>query len=219
MARPRSVAFQSLEVHRTARPDPRAGAAPARPTFAELLRLRRGPATAVDPPCEETFTLPPVAAPQPGSGDASSGGGGGDQPPADPQVASRRDDSMDWVDALAPTAAMIDALLQVPAVSDARRVGGADVHPVVASIAQTVAGFCNEPAVDQSEGWSVRMPLREDVLPSTTLALTLSSCWLQLRFETTSDAARDLLLIHRDALSDRLATTLSRQRDIAISID
>ena len=222
MARPRAVAFQALEVHRPARPDARRAPANARPTFADLLRLRRGPA----PPADEPLVpLPLVASRQPGpdDGDASDREGEGEPRgaiEAADTVAARHDDSLDWVDALAPTPAMIETMLQAPgAVGGPRRVGAAPVHPLVASIAQTVARFCNEPQVDDSEGWRVRMPLRGDVLPSTTLDLGVSSCWLQLRFETSSDSARDLLFLHRAALSDLLATALNRQRDIAITID
>lgn len=222
MARTKPVSFQSLEVHRPAQPAARPAPAMARPTFADLLRLRRGAPPAVEAEADEPLALPPVAAPQQqGSDDAPTGGGDDrDPPPASDPAAARRDDSMDWVDALAPTPQMIATMLQAPgAVGGVRRVGAAEAHPLVASIAQTVARFCNEPAVDDSEGWSVRMPLREDVLPSTTLDLTVSSCWLQLRFETSSDTSRDLLFLHRAALSDLLATALNRQRDIAITID
>ena len=221
MARPRPVSFHTLEVHRPAQFDARKTPSNARPTFAELLRLRRGPAAPVDAESDEPLAAWPVVAPRrhPGAEDGASTGseGEGDPPPAIDGVAARREDSLDWVDALAPTPAMIETMLRAPAVACTRRVGTAQAHPLVASIAQTVARFCNESAVDNSEGWSVRMPLRDDVLPSTTLDLTVSSCWLQLRFETSSDSARDLLFLHRAALSDLLATALNRQRDIAIT--
>jgi len=219
MTRPRSVSFQSLEVHRPARPDPRRGAvAPGKPSFADLLRLRRG-STAIPDVDADADALTPSALPvtPAGADDASTGSQGDDdahEPPREPIEAARREDPLDWVGALAPTPAMLETMLRAPAVGGVRPAG---VHPMVASVAQTVARFCNEPAVDNSEGWSVRMPLRDDVLPSTTLDLTVSSCWLQLRFETSSDSARDLLFLHRAALSDLLATALNRQRDIAIT--
>ncbi len=225
MARPRAVSFQALEVHRPARPDVRRAPANARPTFAELLRLRRGPAPPADAPADDPLApLPLVASRQQGDDDDAPDHEGEGDPrtaiEAAAAVDARHDDSLDWVDALAPTPAMIETMLQAPsAVGGPRRVGAAPVHPLVASIVQTVARFCNEPQVDDSEGWSVRMPLRDDVLPSTLLELSISSCWLQLRFETSSDPARDLLLLHRAALSDLLATALNRQRDIAITID
>lgn len=223
MARPRAVSFQALEVHRPARPDARRAPANARPTFADLLRLRRGAAPPADVQADEP--LPLVAPRQQGSDDSDASDSEGEGDPraaidAAHAIDARHDDSLDWVDALAPTPAMIETMLQAPgAVGGPRRVGAAPPHPLVASIAQTVARFCNEPQVDDSEGWRVRMPLRDDVLPSTVLDLGISSCWLQLRFETSSDIARDLLLLHRAALSDLLATALNRQRDIAITID
>ena len=223
MVRPRSISFHSLDVHRPAHADVRKAAVALKLSFAELLRMRRGP---TPPACDgfdaEVAPLPVAAPEQSTSDDTASGGGSreSDEPPAGDAGAVRRDDSLDWVDALAPTPAMLAMMLQAPAVvSDVRRVGTCELHPLVASIAQTVARFCNEPAVDQSEGWSVRMPLREDVLPSTTLDLSVSSCWLQLRFEPSSDAARDLLYLHRAALTDLLTTALNRQRDIVISIE
>ena len=225
MSRPRAVSFQSLEVHRPVQPEARKGAgAPGKPSFADLLRLRRGAQAIPDADADDeaSVNLPVVPPGRSGPGDASTGGQGGDdaqEPPRCPADPTHRDDPLDWVGALAPTPAMLDTLLRPPAVDRARRVDSAGTHPVVASIAGTVARFCNEPAVDHSEGWSVRMPLRDDVLPGTTLDLTISSCWLQLRFETRSDSARDLLFVHRAALTDLLATALNRQRDIAITIE
>ena len=222
MSRPRSVSFQSLEVHRPAQPEPRKGAgAPGKPSFSDLLRLRRGPAPIPDADAgdEALASLPVMPA---GADDDSTGGQGDDdarEPPRDAAVAARREDPLDWVGALAPTPAMIETMLRAPAAGGVRALRLAGVHPMVASVARTVARFCNEPAVDHSEGWSVRMPLRDDVLPATTLDLTISSCWLQLRFETRSDSARDLLSIHRVALAELLATALNRQRDIAITIE
>jgi type III secretion control protein HpaP len=222
MTRPRAVSFQSLEVHRPVRPEPRKGtAAPGRPSFSDLLRLRRGPAAVAgeDAEGEAPVRLPVLPG---GSEEAATGGqGDGDaqDSPRDPDAGGHRDDPHDWVASLAPTPAMIETMLRAPSVSAPRGVRPASAHPMVASVAQTVARFCNEPAVDHSEGWSVRMPLRDDVLPETTLDLTISSCWLQLRFETRSDGARDLLSIHRAALTELLAAALNRQRDIAITIE
>lgn len=225
MTRPRPISFHSLEVHRPAQAAAGKAAAVNRPSFAELLRLRRGP---VLPTCAETgaaAATPPGAVPgQPSSDTAQGGDDAEDDDRDDPRhgdaAAAVRDESIDWVAALATTPAMLATLLQGPAAVDGvRRMGAGEPHPLVAAIADTVARFCNEPAVDHSEGWNVRMPLRDDVLPSTTLDLSVSSCWLQLRFETSSAAARELLFLHRTALVDLLATALNRQRDIAISID
>lgn len=88
-----------------------------------------------------------------------------------------------------------------------------------AVMAQTISQFCNEPSVDVSEGWQVRIPLRPQVLPSTTLLLSVSPCWLQLRFETTDSQSRGLLLGHQEALAQLLDGALKRRRDIAISVD
>ena len=110
-----------------------------------------------------------------------------------------------WLEAVVPHAALLEPVLQV--------------HPVVSSIAHTVSRFCNERAVSESEGWQVRIPLREDVLAGTTLHLMLSPLWLQVRFETSEQRSRDLLLAHRESLASLLDAALSRRREIAISID
>lgn len=225
MTRPRPVSFHSLEVHRPAQAGAGKAAGAPKPSFADLLRLRRGPVAPAGIEVDDEAAPPVVAAPGQPASDTPSGGDGAegdgrDEPPRGDAGAARRDDSLDWVDALTPTPAMLATMLQAPAaVSGVRRRGAGEPHPLVAAVADTVARFCNEPAVDHSEGWNVRMPLRDDVLPSTTLDLAVSSCWLQLRFETSSDAARDLLFLHRAALTDLLATALNRQRDIAIAIE
>ena len=98
-------------------------------------------------------------------------------------------------------------------------VADAPAHPVVRYLGDTVAAFCNEPAVSDGEGWEVRMPLRQDVLPATTLQLVISAHWLQLRFEVHDVRSRDLICTHRDALALALERQLRRSREISITID
>jgi len=121
----------------------------------------------------------------------------------------------EWASALMPTSATLDTLL-----ADAIPAVGADapLPGLLASVAHTIAGFCNERAVDDSEGWNVRIPLRPDVLEGTTLELAISSYWLQLRFLTTEPRSRRLISQHEDALCGLLTGLLNRQRDISIVI-
>jgi hypothetical protein len=154
--------------------------------------------------------VPPVAA----IGDDEGRGQGeasGDEPPLQEEP-----DIPEWASALMPTSASLDPLLAdaVPACD-----GGAAPPGLLASVAQTIAAFCNERAVDDSEGWNVRMPLRPDLLEDTTLELAVSSYWLQLRFLTADARSRRLISQHQDALRGLLRQLLKRQREISIAID
>lgn len=203
MTRARNVAF---EVHRPAQPPAAPASDAARGfSFTDLLRQRRQPGAAR--PFGEKAKVPPEAlAAEPRSERSEPVRGIEAEPQPEP----------DWADAVVPSAEQLHPLLHGSA--RVARVA-APPHPLVASIAQTIARFCNERAVDDSEGWQVRMPLRPDVLPETTLQLSVSSCWLQLRFETADSKSRDLLFIHRDALGNALEESLNRRRDVAIVID
>lgn len=86
-------------------------------------------------------------------------------------------------------------------------------------VALTIAGFCNDRAVNNGDLWQVQMALRADVVPDTTLHLSLSPHWLTLRFHTGDAAALDLLSRGREALLQILETTLARKRDIAITFE
>lgn len=83
----------------------------------------------------------------------------------------------------------------------------------------TIAGFCNDRAVNNGEMWTVQMALRADLVPDTTLHLSLSPHWLTLRFQAADAAALDLLSRGRETLEQVLENTLSRKRDIAITFD
>jgi len=219
MTRPRSVSFNAVEVHRPGAGREKAASAdpPARLRFADLLRARRNtppppvtalPRNAIEPPPAGVEELPDVAL------------------PSDDEASADDLSAPDEVDAdRAPTGAGEPVPMPMPLErgtgGSARVTAPADapLHPLVASIGQTVARFCNERTVSDSEGWQVRIPLRADVLPETTLHLTVSSYWLQLRFESRSEEALDLLFAHRDALARMLEDALQRRREVAITID
>jgi type III secretion control protein HpaP len=239
MTRPRSLAFRSLEVHRPATGEKGDARARHRLTFADLLQQRRRTISATPKssgqgvPESMASALPTDSPPDDdvaiADDDASHAvadhvGAGGhdvavqhrpvDMPPEPPDTRPQ------WASKLMPTPDTLDVLLSgLGAVARSARLGADVPHPVVLALAQTIAGFCNDTAVDESEGWQVRIPLRPDVLPETTLDLSISSCWLQLRFETPLAQSRELLLLHRPSLKTLLESELNRQREIAISVD
>jgi type III secretion control protein HpaP len=211
MTRPRQIDFRRLVVHRPDPTEPRPTDASREPSsFAALLRRRpvAPPAPAEVPGCTE----PPASAVEAIDDDKGHGqdGSSREPPPQEDDVAS------EWAGALMPTSASLDLLLAhaIPACDDA-----APPPDLLASVAQTIAGFCNERAVDDSEGWNVRMPLRPDLFEDTTLELAISSSWLQLRFVTADARSRRLISQHQDALHSLLARLLRRQREISIAID
>jgi len=177
--------------------------------FSELLKQRRAPL--LEPEAE----------------DAGSGAADAEAPPAPvgedeamlcddlsrlPEVTHQEDrPERSWPDAppeLAPTPPVqASAALRVD--EPWRRMA----HDV----AHTIAAFCNDPAVNNSEGWSVQMELRPDVVANTTLHLTLSPHWLVLRFHARDPQSHDLLSKSQQDLIGILETSLERKRDIAIS--
>jgi hypothetical protein len=217
MTRPRPVSF---EVHRSTLPKQPAPADSLRaPSFTDLLRQRRQPGGArpfgerLRPDAEPSTSHPPA------EDELAVSAEPGHAAPVARQPEAEQHGEPEWADDLVPGPELLHPLLHGS--SGAARVAraAAPTHPVVAAIAQTISRFCNERAVDDSEGWQVRMPLRPDVLPDTTLALSISSYWLQLRFETTESKSRDLLFAHRDALATVLEESLNRRREVAITID
>jgi hypothetical protein len=208
MTRPRQIAFRSLVVHR---PDPASARAPAAPSGFQA-QLQRRPT--VKP--QRAAASEPAGPPSPAALQAVDAEGHQHDQPSHDESPSDDAGDPEWTSALMPTQDTLDRLLAeaIPAVDDRT-----PAPELLSSIAQTIAGFCNERAVDDSEGWTVRMPLRPDVLEDTTLELTVSSYWLQLRFLTSSASTRQLISRHQDDLCSLLRGLLRRQRDIAIEID
>lgn len=92
---------------------------------------------------------------------------------------------------------------------------------LTARVAREIAAFCANRAVTQSGNWEVRLPLDPNVLPDTTLYLTLSPLCLQLRFDAQDPSSRQLLLQHSHLLERELIRLLDawgepRQLEIAI---
>ena len=214
MTRPRPVSF---EVHRSTLPKQPAPADTLRaPSFTDLLRQRR-PSGGARPFGERVRAEPePSGSHAPAEDELAVSAEPEHAAPVAGQPEPEQHAEPEWADDLVPSPELLQPLLHGSA-----RVArtAAPTHPVVAAIAQTISRFCNERAVDDSEGWQVRMPLRPDVLPDTTLALSISSYWLQLRFETANSTSRDLLCAHRDALGAALEESLNRRREVAITVD
>jgi hypothetical protein len=94
-------------------------------------------------------------------------------------------------------------------------------HQFIRSIVVRVADFCGDPAVLSRGEWRVCVPIDASLLPACTLDLTLSHFDLDLRFETTSDASRQLISQHVHALRTSLEALLCERqivRGIAITI-
>lgn len=175
--------------------------------FADLLQQRRPPPIEGDEPeapvCIDGDAGAPAcqAAPDP-EADAEAHGEG-EQPSAEPTVAAPAAPPVPPPAAFALRAVSPDA-----ACADAMR-----------EVALTIAGFCNDRAVNNAELWQVRMGLRADVVPGTTLNLGLSPHWLTLRFEVADPGALDLLSRGREALLQVLENTMARRRDISITFE
>jgi hypothetical protein len=84
-------------------------------------------------------------------------------------------------------------------------------------LADTVIGFCNDPAVSHGEGWQVSMPLHAKVLSGTTLHLSLSQHWCLLRFDTIDEKSRDLIFKEEKSLTSILEEALRPRRQVNIS--
>ncbi len=82
---------------------------------------------------------------------------------------------------------------------------------VIDGIVSRLADFCADPAVFERGAWHVTVPL-QTVLPDCVLHVALSHFDLTLRFETSSDSARNVLLQHASTLRDRLTALLKAKR-------
>jgi hypothetical protein len=218
MTRPRQILYRSLDVHRPsealAPPRGRAISSPGT-VFARILRPTR---RALPAPTE--ISLPPGAQALMTEDQSTHDDGDAreERPPSAEESEAPIDDvAPDWAQSLVPTSDTLDPLL-VEA-TRVQRLGNGAPPGRFDSVAHTIASFCNERTVGDSEGWNVRIALREDVLEETTLELSISSYWLQLRFQTLHPDSRRLILDHQQELTDQLIRMLLRRRDIAITLD
>jgi hypothetical protein len=86
-------------------------------------------------------------------------------------------------------------------------------------IVRRVADFCSTPTVLSSGTWRISIPLDPSLVPGCTLLLTLSHFDLTLRFDTSDDSTRALLLQRSKALRASLVEVLdSRQASRSVEI-
>jgi Type III secretion protein (HpaP) len=177
---------------------PRTSAGTARRETApdEPLPLLADPLDAADEAGEALPPLLPRGEEQDGEGD--------DEPADELQVPS----------------APASALAKLDSASEVREPEpAANGRAVVRYLASTVADFCNDPAVQASEGWRVRIALNEELLPSTLLHLSLSLHWLLLRFECGDERSKAAISAHREALQSALEEVVAPRREVSIDID
>ena len=95
-------------------------------------------------------------------------------------------------------------------------------HRFVESIVEQVADFCSNPAVLARGHWDITIPIDPTLLPACTLRLTLSHFDLTLRFDTTDEGSRQLILQHaamlREGLEQVMQTRFDTPRGIEIII-
>lgn len=92
---------------------------------------------------------------------------------------------------------------------------------LVGKLAHEIATFCGDRAINDSGTWEAYLPLDASVLQQTTLHLTLSYLTLSLRFDTTDDDSKRLLLAQAPMLERELDTLLrawGTPREIQLTI-
>ncbi|MBN3807168.1 hypothetical protein GXB81_29625 [Paraburkholderia sp. Ac-20336] len=96
---------------------------------------------------------------------------------------------------------------------------GDDVRRLVGSIVEQVADFCSNPAVRERGDWRITVPIDSAQLPGCTLHVALSRFDLTLRFDTTDDASRQLILRHQTTLGDQLKQMMQTRFDASHEIE
>ena len=99
---------------------------------------------------------------------------------------------------------------------------GQDLDRLVESIVAQVADFCSNPAVLERGDWHITIPIDSALLPGCTLTLTLSRFDLTLRFDTSDERSRQLILRHamrlRESLQQVMQARFEASRGIEISV-
>jgi type III secretion control protein HpaP len=126
----------------------------------------------------------------------------------------------------APHAASVGAALRMStaAIAPAGPAGSsADTtqqqHELIDFIVARVADFCSNRAVLVNGHWHIRVPVAPSVLPGCSLTLTLSRFDLSLRFDTSDEAARQLIFGHETTLRKRLDNLMNSWPDGPRNID
>lgn len=190
---------------------PAGGSADLRPRFSDLLRQRKNAEAAAgeERPLSGTAfdAIEPLSEDEARPQDEEAAGA---EPAPEPAQAQVQDPALPG---RAPGEPAHAARAQA-----ADRLSPAD-QQVVGRMVDAVAHFCNDRAVSDSEGWQVQIDLRPEVLPATSLSLSISPLWLCLRFAIRDDRSRHLIMTHRQALADQLEEALVRRREISIGFD
>ena len=220
----RSVPLRHLTVHPPAAdsspPAARSHAAkgPVRPGFAELLRASPRPAVRRAGAAPSRADAPLASEVPQGLIDAidaqadTPGDETGSATDSHPGPEPRRFDR-----AQAVTEPPLPALPGASAVDAAQ--AAAPGNGIVRYLAATVTEFCNDPAVHAGDGWTVRLVLDENILPSTTLHLSLSLHWLLLRFHCVDAQSKEVISAHLGTLQGALEEAVAPRRDVSIDFD
>jgi hypothetical protein len=97
------------------------------------------------------------------------------------------------------------------AVQTVLKPAAAPLAQLVDFIVSSVADFYSSPAMLDSGNWSLTLSIDSAALPGCTLSLALSYFDLTLRFDTTNDSSRQLILEHTDLLRTRLEELFKTQ--------
>lgn len=92
-------------------------------------------------------------------------------------------------------------------------------HRLIESIVAQVADFCSNPAVLARGQWHITIPIDTELLPGCSLSLTLSYFDLALRFETTDERSRQLILQDVTTLRESLQALMESRSDDPINIE
>jgi type III secretion control protein HpaP len=97
------------------------------------------------------------------------------------------------------------------AVQGVLKPAAAPLAQLVDFIVSSVADFYSSPAMLDSGNWSLTLSIDSAALPGCTLSLALSYFDLTLRFDTTNESSRQLILEHTDLLRARLEELFKTQ--------
>ncbi|SOE74861.1 Type III secretion protein (HpaP) [Burkholderia sp. OK233] len=85
-------------------------------------------------------------------------------------------------------------------------------------LAERVAGFCTNPAVERAGQWDVAVELDPAILPRTELHLSLSGWGLSLRFDSRDARARQLICDNSNELKTRLEVRLGGRVAVEVTV-
>ncbi|WP_176709841.1 type III secretion system protein SctP [Burkholderia cepacia] len=85
-------------------------------------------------------------------------------------------------------------------------------------LAEHVAGFCTNPAVDRTGLWEVSVALDPAILAKTQLHLRLSGSALALRFESHDPRCRELICDNSTELKTRLEACLGGEIAVEVTV-